>query len=129
MTKLTRTAAFARFGAELTNPQWACSSIADDGSMVITCWGHWLKKYVDGHQRYEDQLSRWDNKLGENLLRKHLQLALDGNLKVRQVLVALDDPRDPIATSSPKTYSTNGDLVGKVVSFDGDTYVLEFYRK
>ena len=97
--------------------------------MVITCWGHWLKKYVDGHQRYEDQLSRWDNKLGENLLRKHLQLALDGNLKVRQVLVALDDPRDPIATSSPKTYSTNGDLVGKVVSFDGDTYVLEFYRK
>src|SRR4051812_10195383 len=127
MIKVTRTAAFARFGAELTNPQWACSSIARDGSMVITCWQHWLKSYVDGQQTYEDRLSRWTNKAGRNLLRKHLQTAFDLNLKVRQVVVALDDPRDPIATSSPKTYSANGDMVGKVVSFDGDTYVLEFY--
>src|SRR5689334_7869578 len=98
MTKLTRTAAFARFDAKLVNPQWACSSIAEDGSMVITCWLHWLKSDVDGHQSYEDRLSRWHNKAGRNLLRKHLQSAFDRNLTVRQVVVALDDPRDPIAT-------------------------------
>lgn len=129
MTKLTLTAAYARFGAELANTRWACSSIARDGSMVITCWRHRLKSYVDGHQRYEDHLSQWHNPHGRDLLRQHLQSAVDRNLKVRQVIVALDDPRDPTATGSPKTFSANGDMVGKVVSFDGDTYVIEFWPK
>ena len=126
MTKLTRTAAFARFGAELRNHQWACSSIARDGSMVITCWRHKLKSYVDGHQRYEERLSEWHNPHGRELIRQHLQLAFDDKLNVRQIVVTLDDPRDPIATTSPKTYSTT-DMVGKVVSFDGDAYVIDFY--
>ena len=129
MKKLTRAAAFARFGAELINVQWACSSIARDGSMVITCWRHRLKSYVDGHERYEDKLSQWEgNHHGSKLLRKHLQQAFDHNLKVRQVVVTLDDPRDRISTVAPKTYSTS-DMAGKVVSFDGDAYVIEFYEE
>lgn len=131
MKKLTLTAAFARFGAELKNPRWACSAIARDGSLVISCWRHFLKSYVDGHQRYEDRLSRWlGNYQGRDLLREHLQLAVDNRLKVRQVIATLDDPRDRTdadASAIPKTFSTNGDLVGTVVAFDSDSFIIDFY--
>ena len=33
--------------------------IARDGSLVISCLRHFLKSYVDRHERYEDRLSRW----------------------------------------------------------------------
>lgn len=130
MKKLTLTAAFARFGAEPTNARWACSAIARDGSLVISCWRHLLRSYVDGHQTYEDRLARWDgNRPGRELLREHLQLAVEKDLNVRQIVATLDDLRDRTdgdASAAPKTFSTNGDVVGRVVSFDGDAFVIDF---
>ena len=35
MVKLTRTEAFAHFGAKLTNPQWSWSAVTPDGSAVV----------------------------------------------------------------------------------------------
>ena len=90
-----------------------------------------MRSYVDGHERYEDRLSRWlGNYQGRDLLREHLQLAVDNRLSVRQVIATLADPRDRTDTDAsaiPKTFSTNGDLVGTVVAFDGDIFVIEFY--
>jgi hypothetical protein len=40
---LSFTDAFRAFGATLVNAQWAYSSIAKDGSLVISCWSHKLK--------------------------------------------------------------------------------------
>jgi hypothetical protein len=66
---LTLTAAFATSFAELVNARWAFSSIALDRSLVISCWNHYLKKFTDGHQRYEDRLSRWTANIpGKQLL-------------------------------------------------------------
>ena len=130
MKKLTLTAAFARFGAEPRNARWACSAIARDGSLVISCWRHLLRSYVDGHQSYEDRLSRWDgNHPGRELLREHLQLAIENELRVRQIVATLDDPRDRTdgdASAAPKTFSTHGEVVGRVVSFDGDAFAIDF---
>src|SRR5687768_4548541 len=94
MKKLTLTGAFAIYGAELKNARWACSAIARDGSLVISCWRNFLKSYVDGRRRYEDRLSRWRNNLGRELLRDQLNLAIERSLPIKLVIATLDDPRD-----------------------------------
>jgi hypothetical protein len=35
--------AFSKYGATLANPMWAVSAIAEDGSLVISCWGHYFR--------------------------------------------------------------------------------------
>ncbi len=95
MKKLTLTDAFANYGAKLKNTRWACSAIADDGALVISCWQHFLKSYDNGHKRYHDHLSRWlGNHQGRNLLAKHLKMAIEDNLQVRLVVATLDDPKN-----------------------------------
>ena len=130
MEKLTLTAAFASYGAKLRNTRWACSAIASDGALVISCWRHYLRSDVDGPRRYEDHLSRWvGNHQGRNLLATHLKKASEDNLPVRLVVATLDDPMEPTdgdASILPKTFSIEKNLVGKVVVFDGDSFVIEF---
>lgn len=133
MKRLTLTGAFAKYGAKLRNVQSQSSAIAGDGSLVISCWRQFLKSYVDGHRRYEDRLSRWTNNQGREKLRKQLKLAVERDLPVRLVIVTLDDPRDADANITdarvkPKTFSTDADLVGKVVAFVGDSFAIDFHR-
>ncbi len=133
MKKLTLTDAFANYGAKLKNTRWACSAIADDGALVISCWQHFLKSYDNGHKRYHDHLSRWlGNHQGRNLLAKHLKMAIEDNLQVRLVVATLDDTKESISTDGDasllsKTFSIEKNLVGKVVEFDGDSFVIEFW--
>jgi hypothetical protein len=128
---LSLTAAFATYDAKLVNARWAFSSIARDGSLVISCWNHFLKKFIDGHQRYEDRLSRWTaNAPGKQLLIEHLQLATANNLPVRMVVATLDDPRERLdgdASALRKTFSVYRNMVGKVVDYDGDFFAIDFY--
>src|SRR5256885_15397018 len=95
MKKLTLTTAFATYGAELKNTRWAFSAIAADGSLVLSCWSHFLKGYVNGHKRYEDRLSRWETDTpGRQLLTEHLKLAVARNLPVRLIVATVDDPTE-----------------------------------
>ena len=130
MEKLTLTAAFASYGAKLRNTRWACSAIAKDGALVISCWKHFLKSYVDGHKRYEDHLSRWvRNHQGRNLLATHLKKAMEDDLPVWLIVATLDDPTEHTsgdASSLPKTFSIEKKLIGKIVEFDGDSFAIEF---
>lgn len=128
--QLTLTAALAAYGAQLKNTRWACSAIASDGSLVLSCWRHLMKSYIDGHKRYEDHLSRWIGAHhGKQLLKNHLSLAVEEDLPVRLVIATLDDPRertDGDASAIKKTFSIHQDAVGKVVDFDGDSFAIEF---
>jgi hypothetical protein len=127
--KLTLTAAFAYYGAELKNVQWASSAIAKDGSLVLSCWHHFLRPIEGGH-RYEDHLSRWPvGHAGRNLLSAHLKLAVKSRLPVRLVLATLTEPKDwesGAARPLPKIFSTHGNVLGKVVEFDGNSFAIEF---
>src|ERR1044071_8458642 len=111
MKPLTLTGAFATYGAELKNTRWAFSAIASDGSLVLSCWKHFLKSYVDGHKRYEDRLSRWKtNTPGRQLLIEHLELAMGKNLPVRMIVATLEDPRDQTVEGAgllPKVFSVH----------------------
>ena len=132
MPSLTLTAAFNRFGAKLVNPQWAVSAMNKDGELVVSCWTHHLKAR-DGTLRYEDRLSRWDgNKAGNNLLREHLNAAVDGGIDVRLVTARTDKTElvdsGEDASQVEKSFGVRDDVIGKVILFDGDEFVIEFVR-
>lgn len=125
--------AFAKFGARPVNLMWAVSAIADDGALVMSCWSHHCKPGGKGVLLYTDCLSRWGgNELGCNLLKTHLEQAVAGNLPVRMVVAttteteAVDQGHD--ASKVKKTFHVREDVIGRVVSFDGDNYILEFRR-
>jgi len=127
MKRLTLTRAFATYGARLKNVRWASSAIANDGSLVVSCWQHF---FTHGCQRYEDRLSRWPTgHPGRGLLAEHLRLAVKDKLAVRLVVATLDAPTQWVSgAASPlrKTFSTQQHLTGKVVTFDGDFFAVEF---
>jgi hypothetical protein len=127
------TAAFAAFGAKLKNKMWAFSAIADDGALVLSCWDNFLRSFVDGHKRYEDRLSRWGKSglQGKALLTEHLTQAFRDNLPVRLVVAKLDDPRDlPLTEGNAgplrKKFFIDRTLTGRIVSFDGDSFAIEY---
>ena len=130
MPSLSLTSAFRRYGATLTNPQWAVSAINSDGELVVSCWRHYLKG-KQGKLFYVDRLSRWaGNTAGNNLLREHLERAIEENLPVRLV-IARTESTDVIdsgadASQVAKSFGVREDLIGRVVRFDGDQFEFEF---
>src|SRR5882724_3909723 len=127
---MTLTEAFAKFGAKLRNRMFDYSAVAENGSLVFSCWEFLLKPKPDGLLRYEDKLSRWSRLRdpGKSLFRMHLRQAFDGRLQVRLVVATTKDKTAILAGSEArtarKTFSVRGDLVGKVILFDGDRFVI-----
>lgn len=125
--------AFAKFGAKPDNPMWACSAIAKDGALVISCWSQYFKK-SGGALHYVDRLSRWTgNDLGNRLLRSHLEKAKTDGLPVRMVVATAKNPSlvEKVADASKieKTFHIREDFVGRLLAFDGDNFVIEFTKR
>jgi hypothetical protein len=117
--------AFGRFGATPRNAIRGLSAIAVDGAVVLNCTQQHFAHPSRGVLRYEDTLSRetQDSK-DVTLLGQHLTLAIDGALPVRMVVAFSSDPKR--ATS--RSYHVRPDLIGKVVKFDGDHFMVDFTR-
>lgn len=127
------TECFASFGAELPNPQWAVSALAEDGALVISCWSLYFDRPDADTLRYRDSLSRWSgNELGNRLLKAHLERAVALSLPIRLVVATptareeIDAGRD--ASTVRKKFHTKPDVVGRVVDFDGDNFAIDFQR-
>jgi hypothetical protein len=75
--------------------------------------------------RYENRVST-DPLVSKDakLLGQHLRLARDGALPVRMVVSFFADGK-----SGPRGCHVRPDLVGKVVSFDGDHFAVDFERQ
>jgi len=121
------TEAFARFDATPSNRLSSVSAIATDGAMVLACsYGHFAHP-SKGVLRYEDRLSRESAESKESqLLSQHLTLARDGGLPIRMVVVTATDRKKG---SPGRSFHVRPDLVGKVASFDGDHFVVDFTRQ
>ncbi|MFT2157968.1 hypothetical protein [Pseudomonas putida] len=132
--KLGYTEAFKRYDAVLDNPNWAVSAISSDGSLVISCWTHYFEKRQPDVLVYVDSLSRWKgyNKPGLNLLRKHLEHTASENVMVRLVMARTSDPAavdlGGDASKLKNTFSVREDLIGKLITFDGDNFTIEFRK-
>ena len=124
--------AFAEYGAKLVNPQWAVSAIAEDGALVMSCWAH-LFKNADGILRYEDRLSRWEaNTAGSRLFKEHLEDALVNNRPVRLVIATAEDTeavdQGQDASKVKKSFHVKPHMTGRVMSLDGDKFIVDFHR-
>jgi len=120
--------AFSRFGAKPANRLRGLSAMASDGAMVLNCLQSYFGHPAQGVLRYEDKLSREaDANSGNELLKQHLTLAKEGELPVR--MVVMTTVVNATTSKSTRSFHVRPDLVGKVVSFDGDHYIIDFTRQ
>jgi hypothetical protein len=124
--KLSLIDAFARFGAKPASRMRGLSAIASDGAVVLNCAPPYFGHPARGVLRYEDRLSRdAEDAKGTALLGQHLALARDGELPIRMVV------KTPVGAASSQrgtNFHVRRDLVGKLVKFDGDHYIVDFTR-
>jgi hypothetical protein len=119
--------AFARFGAKPANRLRGQSAIAADGALVLSCdyakFGH----PSQGVLRYEGKLTKdGDEAAVHDQLGKDLTVARDGNATVR--LVVMTTTTNATTNKVSRSFHVRPDLVGKLVSFDGESYVVDFTR-
>lgn len=117
--------AFGKFGSKPSNRVRALSAMAADGAMVLNCSPEYFGHPEQGVLRYEDRLSREaiDTKCTE-LLGQHLTLARDAALPVRMIVNSVVSENRRILGCHVRF-----DLVGKVVKFDGDHFIVDFTRR
>jgi hypothetical protein len=118
--------AFGKFSAQPGNRLRGLSAMAADGALVLNCQPAYFAHPSRGVLRYEDRLSRESAESKDaQLLGQHLTLARDGALPVRMVVSSLEEK----AGKSSRRCHVRPDLVGKVVMFDGDRFVVDFTRR
>lgn len=127
MESLTLQEAFARFGGSPSNRLRSVSAIASDGSgMILACSSGRFRHPERGVLRYEDHLSREAGPAAERRsLGEHLTQARDGNLPIRMVVLT---PRLETAGKIGQDIHVRADLVGKLLVFDGDLFIVDFIR-
>jgi hypothetical protein len=118
--------AFRKFGSEPSNRLRSLSAMSTDGAMVLNCSYAYFGRPGRGVLRYEDRLSREvvASRYTE-LLSQHLMQARDGELPVRMVVTT------PVVGESKcsRSFHVRTDLIGKVVKFDGDHFIIDFTRR
>jgi hypothetical protein len=115
--------AYARYGAKATNKQRSLSALAADGSLVLSCQSDKFSRPGIGVLRYSAQLTQMTGgKAGIAELRAQLRTVCDAGTEVRPVVITA--PRGLIK----RIIHVRSDLVGKVVEFDGDSFVVDFTR-
>lgn len=128
MAKIGIVEAFRAYGATLVNAQWAVSAEIP-GGIVMSLWESEFRKK---EMRYVDNLSRWKGP-GNNLFRKHLQLAYDNQLPICLVIAKASDPeavrRGEDASRIPKSFAVRKDLVGSVERLVGDDFEIQFRQE
>jgi hypothetical protein len=115
--------AYARYGAQGSSKLRSLSAVAADGSLVLTCPSDRFSRPGTGILRYSALLSKEKAPAARIVeLRTQLQSAQDAGTDVRLVVVT------PSKGRVSRTIHVRSDLVGKVVEFDGDAYVVDFIR-
>jgi hypothetical protein len=118
--------AFGRFGAKPHARPGSTSAMAADGALVLACSHRFFGHPAVGVLRYEDRLSREDAGARDTaVLAKHLTLARDSALPVRMVVVTSTDQHN---SRTRRTFHVRSDLIGKMVKFDGDHFIIDFTR-
>lgn len=116
--------AFGKFGAKPRNRVYSLSAMAADGALVLNCSKAYFGHPSPGILRYEDRLSREPAESKEGAyLGQHLTLARDGALPVRMIVTSIaGDDR------GRRSFHVRSDLIGKLVKFDGDHFIIDFTR-
>jgi hypothetical protein len=132
MADLGLVQAFARYGAKLKNPQWSVCALAANGDLVVSLWEHHRTKGDPGTLEFSDTVNRWSGP-GNNEFRAALKEALESGRPLRLVMAHAEDPgyveTGADASKTKKTFSVRPELIGKVVSFNDESYVISFVKE
>lgn len=122
---LTLIDAFGRFGAKPASRLGSLSAMASDGAMVLNCLPAHFGHPSRGVLRYESRLSTAEAESKVvTTLGEHLTRARDGDLPVRMIVTF---PKQEKARRAGG-HHVRPDLIGKIVEFDGDRFVIDFTR-
>jgi hypothetical protein len=127
MGNLSLLEAFATFGGKPANRLHSVSAIASGGAeMILGCSASKFRHPARGILRYEDTLTREGERPAEmQSLGQHLTQARDGNLPIRMIVIT--EKPEPTGKVSREIH-VRVDLVGKVIEFDGERFVIDFVR-
>jgi hypothetical protein len=115
--------AFSSFGADSAGRRRPLSGMAEDGSLVLVCRSSGFTRPGVGVLRYTAQLSAETVASAQvSTLRTQLTNALSAGTEVRLVIETQATER------STARVHVRPDLPGKVSTFDGDAYVVDFSR-
>jgi len=118
--------AFALYGAEVPRRASRLSAFAADGALIVGCSARRFSRPAAGVMRYENVLSGDGGGTAEALLqlKQHLELAHKESRPVRLVIIT----ESASGATPTRTVHVRRDLVGSVLEFDGDRYVIDFVR-
>ncbi|MGH8169975.1 MAG: hypothetical protein ACRETJ_05495 [Steroidobacteraceae bacterium] len=123
---LTLLDAFGRYGARPSNRVSSLSAMATDGAVVLNCLPAHFRHPTRGVLRYEAKLSLVEAETKDvGALGEHLTQARDSSLPVRMVVKTA---RSEASRIKGHSYHVRPDLLGKVVEFDGDHFIVDFTR-
>ena len=126
MSHLSLVDAFAKYGGKPANRLHSLSAMAADGAMILGCSSKRFGHPAAGVLRYEDKLSQDPGREAVSAaLSAHLSLARDGKLPVRMIVIS-SKPREE--GNPTNEFHVRTDLIGNVVEFDGDHYIVDFVR-
>lgn len=117
--------AFGKFGAKPSSRPGSRSAIAADGALVLECSRGIFRHPSVGVLRYEGRLSSDAGSTDSEPLVQHLTLARDGALPIRMVLAREIYNKNSRPVPS---FAVRQDLLGKIVKFDGDHFIIDFTR-
>jgi hypothetical protein len=123
---LTLFDAFARYGATPSSRLSSLSALAPDGAMVLNCLPAHFRHPTRGVLRYEATLSTVQAQAKDlGALGEHLTHARDSRVPVRMVVKSA---ASAMGSGKGAGYHVRPDLLGKVVEFDGDHFIVDFTR-
>ncbi len=127
--------AFRYYKAKLRNVQWSVCAETPEGELVISCWQHRLKMpESNGKWVYTDYLSRWSGS-GNNELAEKLASAYKTEQPIK-LIIARPKNSDEVekvengidGSTIKKSFFVRPEVTGKVITFDGENFVIEFQK-
>jgi hypothetical protein len=123
LENLSLEVAYSRYGAQVSSRYRNLSSLAGDGSVVLSCFGGRFDRPQSGVMRYSAMISQESGSAKSLLaLREHIEAAHAAGTIIRPVMITLG------SAAIPRRVFVRPDLTGTVVSFDGDRFAVDFVR-
>ena len=131
MPKLGISAAFARYGASLKNPQWSVSAWAPNANLVVSLWNHHYRRGPSNTMEFADSVERWTGP-GNKEFRRNIEKAFRNRIPVSLVVVSTVETErvqaGEDASRIPKDFDSREDLIGEVIFYNGIEYVIQFRK-
>lgn len=126
---MNRTDAFAHFGANLRNTVWSCCALNQEGELVLSLWQPLFGAPSGGKIKYRGDMQVWTGP-GRDEFTNAMDEAVENDRPLRCVLLHTTEPEKLKEKGSKlgvkKSYSVRPDWVGRILSWDGVIFELEF---